>query len=280
MLWNQLDTPDVQPRYLLNGFPKSGLHLVALMVTAVCEPVPGNVFYSNNWWGTFQYHSFTNQWYAEMDKQFYLLSRIQHGQFYKGHVGWREDVRDFIRRMCVAHVFITRDLRDVAVSQAHHVLSPGNDQLKHPTKRLYQMMNSFDEVLMAVIEGIGPLPGVLDRWELYAPWLDEDWTLHVTFEEAKANPVDVARRILHYGLRRHLDLFPVQVRIDEEWLDKSAHIMAQYGQQTDQSITFRKGQVGGWREAFKPEHVEAFKRCDVGNWLVRLGYEKDGGWTA
>ena len=44
------------------------------------------------------------------------------------------------------------------------------------------------------------------------------------------------------------------------------------------SPTFRKGKTGGWRDEFKPEHVAAFKRSDPDGWLVRLGYEGDGGW--
>jgi hypothetical protein len=44
------------------------------------------------------------------------------------------------------------------------------------------------------------------------------------------------------------------------------------------SGTFRKGHVGGWREEFKPEHVEAFKRSDAEGWLVQLGYADGYDW--
>jgi hypothetical protein len=36
--------------------------------------------------------------------------------------------------------------------------------------------------------------------------------------------------------------------------------------------TFRKGQIGGWREEFSAEHEVAVKE-DLGSLLVELGYE-------
>jgi hypothetical protein len=36
--------------------------------------------------------------------------------------------------------------------------------------------------------------------------------------------------------------------------------------------TFRKGQIGGWREEFSAEHVRAVEEI-LGPLLVRLGYE-------
>jgi hypothetical protein len=36
--------------------------------------------------------------------------------------------------------------------------------------------------------------------------------------------------------------------------------------------TFRKGQIGGWREEFSAEHERAVKEV-VGSLLVELGYE-------
>ncbi|MBY0529288.1 MAG: sulfotransferase domain-containing protein [Rhabdochlamydiaceae bacterium] len=41
--------------------------------------------------------------------------------------------------------------------------------------------------------------------------------------------------------------------------------------------TFRKGQVGRWRTAFKRSHVELFKQV-LGDELIQLGYEEDNEW--
>ena len=41
--------------------------------------------------------------------------------------------------------------------------------------------------------------------------------------------------------------------------------------------TFRKGQIGEWRNHFTEEHKQAFKEI-YGDLLVKLGYEKDCDW--
>jgi sulfotransferase 6B1 len=41
--------------------------------------------------------------------------------------------------------------------------------------------------------------------------------------------------------------------------------------------TFRKGQIGGWREEFSEEHERAVKEVS-GSLLVELGYEAGPDW--
>ena len=41
--------------------------------------------------------------------------------------------------------------------------------------------------------------------------------------------------------------------------------------------TFRKGQIGGWREEFSEEHARAVKGV-MGSLLVELGYEAGPDW--
>jgi hypothetical protein len=41
--------------------------------------------------------------------------------------------------------------------------------------------------------------------------------------------------------------------------------------------TFRKGQIGSWREEFSAEHERAVKEV-AGSLLVELGYEADPEW--
>jgi sulfotransferase 6B1 len=41
--------------------------------------------------------------------------------------------------------------------------------------------------------------------------------------------------------------------------------------------TFRKGQIGGWREEFSEEHERAAREI-AGPLLVELGYEADPEW--
>lgn len=43
------------------------------------------------------------------------------------------------------------------------------------------------------------------------------------------------------------------------------------------TLTFRKGTLGRWKSHFSDQHKELFK-ADMGDILIRLGYEKDNNW--
>ena len=43
------------------------------------------------------------------------------------------------------------------------------------------------------------------------------------------------------------------------------------------SATFRKGQIGSWKQYFNKAHIEQFKK-ECGKLLIDLGYEKDFNW--
>ena len=43
------------------------------------------------------------------------------------------------------------------------------------------------------------------------------------------------------------------------------------------TVTFRKGQIGSWRDLFTPFHKALFKEV-MGEELIRLGYESDCNW--
>ena len=278
MLWHLLQDDGLKPKYLASGLPKSGLHLITSMLLGVCRPMPATIFGTSDWWGTFGWHSFSSQW-NDWERQAYLFSRLQHGYFYKGHVGWKPEIAQYINWTGAAHVFIYRDLRDVCVSQLHHILSEDNERFKHAGKGGYKALGGTEAVLMAVIEGLGAFTGVVERWELYAPWLDEDWVLSFKFEDVLADREAAARRILEYGMDRYLSLFKtVPLRVEGRLFDECVAAMAENSRNPALSGTFRKGVPGQWREYFTDAHKAAFKAHGGGEWLVRLGYEDNEEW--
>lgn len=217
---------------------------------------------------------------ADMRGQFYKMARLQPGQYLRSHTAYREDVADFVDKCGVSHVFIYRDPRDVAVSQAYHVISTDKSR-EHHSKTFYRLIernHGFDDVLMAVIEGIGAYAGVMERWEMFAPWLECERVCVVRFEEAINNLEAVAGHILLYGVNRINDALELNWQIDNNAFRRGIAEMVKTAKRTELSQTFRKGVSGEWRNEFKPEHVEAFKRCDVNGWLVKLGYEDNLDW--
>ena len=281
MIWRLYQDRDILPAFVASGCPKHGLHLLALMVEGVAEKHPASIYNSNHWHGTYMFDSFTlNQ--QPMERWFFLMSRVQQGYYVQGHLGHRQDVADFLRLSRAAHVFIYRDLRDVAVSMVHHALDDDNDRCKHPAKGMYRAIRDQQgegAVLSAIIEGIGPFPGVVKLWEAYAGWLDEEATHAVKYEDALADPVSVAGGILEYGLGQVTrDIWEVEHRVERSLFDQAVERMAGLSKRTDLSPTFRKGKAGGWRDVFEEHHKYLFKQQDHHGWLVRLGYEDNNDW--
>jgi len=278
MLLAPVRSGDARPKWLLNGLPKSGLHLISLMVAPLADSPVNTLCARPDWWGTLfniWCTEFKNE--QEMRGQFYRMARLQPGQYFRSHTAYREDVYDFIDKCGVSHVFIYRDLRDVAVSHAYHVISKDAGQ-KHISKAFYRLMDDFDDVLMAVIKGIGAFAGVVERWEMFAPWLDCERVHSVKFEDAIADREAVARGILLYGINRINDALDLNWSIDHKAFENAVGEMVKTSYRTELSQTFRKGIAGDWRNVFKKKHVKAFKKTDKAGWLVKLGYEQNNDW--
>ena len=46
----------------------------------------------------------------------------------------------------------------------------------------------------------------------------------------------------------------------------------------DKALTFRRGEIGNWRDEFNDKHKKLFKTTDKNEWLIRLGYETGPAW--
>lgn len=277
MIWQMLEGRDVTPKYMVCGCPKHGLHLAAGLVNGYVRPVPSSIYNQNHWIGTFKLNSFTPVW-QEMERWFFMASRLQQGYYYQGHIAHRQDIADFLRQSRTAFVFIYRDLRDVAVSMAHHIMSDDSGS-KHPAKNAYRALGGFPEILTACIEGMGPFPGVVGLWELYAGWLQERFILSVKYEDALKDLQNTADKIVEYGIDQITrGIWESTFRVEKAKFNTITKQMVALATRTDLSPTFRKGQPGEWEKSFDPKHKELFKQVDKTGWLNRLGYVTGDNW--
>ena len=272
------------PGWYVNGFPKAGTHLVTGMLRPFAFPMPPARFRPENWTGSFRHFGWSNEW-LPVRQITWGLCGIRPGYFLKGHCGYKPEIARMAWYAGIAVVFVYRDLRDVAVSQAHHILND-DPKVKHPDKEAYKQLGGFDEVLAACITGLdvpngnyGPVyyPGVIDRWGLYAPWLDEEWVCHVRYADARLHTLETARRIAEYGTLRLAEIHGADISPSKQAFDAVAEAMVE-GAAPDKSQNFRRGIVGGWREVFTEQHKDLFKQSDEAGWLVRLGFEQDDNW--
>ena len=90
-------------------------------------------------------------------------------------------------------------------------------------------------------------------------------------------PDEVAEKTINYILSRTLsnvDFFPV---IIEKNLVAAVKRSIELQKTTKHSSSYRRGRVGDWRNEFTPEIKDLFKE-HAGDWLVKLGYEKNNDW--
>lgn len=266
-------------KWIANGFPKSGTHLLAMMLRPLA-PYEGPTeagHFDKPWAGTFRDNSWTLRRKPIEDTAF-RIARISNGHMVKAHLGHTEELARFIYLAGAIHVFVYRDLRDVAVSQAHHIIGSDSERLAHPAPDIYTR-DDFDTLLLEVIRGHKQFPGLVDRWEQFAPWIEDDWTYAVKYEELMADRKGHAQKMFSYAMERMGRRFGVKISLDPLGTEAVVSTMVAFSERKDLSPTFRRGEPGNWRESFRPEHVAAFNETGGGEWLVKLGYEDDSeGW--
>lgn len=262
-------------KIVLNGLPKCGLHYLVAAIRPLAEPLPPRGIWDRPWSGSFAHHGFSTEWF-KTENICFKFGRLSANQFIRTHCGFKQDIAAFLYLFGASHIFIYRDLRDVAVSQAYHILSEDHDRFKHDGRHLFS--TDFNECLMQVIRGVDGYPGVMERWELYAPWLRADWVLKVKYEDCITFGKDVCTDIINYVCNQSARIYGCKIEWHPYFIEFIADIMATSATDPDNSATFRKGVAGEWWHEFHPAHVRAFKETDVNNWLMQLGYEGTEDW--
>ena len=265
------------PRLYINGFPKSGLHLLwTWALPFVAEPA----FTPKPWTGTFQGNAWTTKW-VDLDNFEKRMEHLREGTYLKGHCGWSERIERFLWGSGVVHCFVYRDPRDVAVSQAYHILKADKEKdengviLHHPGAEDIRTMaqGDFGHILAACIAGYGPWAGVIERWELYAGWLDCGWTLCLRFEDMRHKAYETAQLMIRYVYGRMAKVAGFNLGLYQQDLDRGTRDLLELADKNRKnSPTYRKGQTGGWREHFTPDHIDLWREHDPTDWVTRLGY--------
>ena len=254
------------PRLYLNGFPKSGLHLSELMVGSLYEPMRK----AHNWLGT-------NPWDTEMIniEKLPVLACMEKNQFIKGHSGWTQDLEDMLVGLQIGMVMVYRDLRDVVVSQAYHILSD-DERLKHPSRDMYP--DDLHEVMKMVITGVGDKDGIFARWDTYQPWLSKSWVLPVKYEDMIKRPEKVVKQFYLYGYSLELAHNGIdEIKISADSKNQICNMIVSQMRRKD-TITYRKGKTKQWRYEFDKEIIDLFKKHDKNNVLMQLEFEKNKDW--
>jgi hypothetical protein len=194
-----------------------------------------------------------------------LLAKVQPGQIVASHLRFRAGYAEIIEARSVKAIFLTRDPRDIVVSQVHYV-AKRNDHRHHA---FFASMPDLTSRLRVGIEGdpahqVVPLAEKLDA---FAGWLS---AAHVVRFEDLIGPQGGGDEGRQRAALRSLYSF-LGLPVDER-------LLASIGLRlfSSASPTFRSGGVGGWRHAFAPEVADLFDE-EVGPRLEPYGYGTDIG---
>ncbi len=198
------------------------------------------------------------------------LARLRAGDIVMAHLAATAEIISDVCRSGVAAFFMLRDPRDVAVSQVHYLTDIGTHHRYHRHYR-YELQD-FDARLRSVILGhsqnLAVFPDIGTRLARICGWLGRDDVLVVRFEDLIQRREETLGSIFDHVVARGL---PCQIE-----RSRAVPILAE-SIDPKRSPTFRRGQIGGWREEFTAEHKALFKEV-AGDILIELGYERDRRW--
>jgi hypothetical protein len=196
------------------------------------------------------------------------LARVPEGCFATAHCVYTPGLADLFREGGMRVVCILRDPRDVAVSQMHYLKQLEN----HFAHEEYMALPSDRERLMVAIQGAEMggrrLGSLAERYGRFVGWERDGGAVMVRFEDLvgpEGGGSEEARRLAVGRVAKHLG-----VPADERTVELVGNNLFGAGR------TFRRGQIGGWREEFTAEHERALKEGALGPLLAELGYDGAG----
>jgi sulfotransferase 6B1 len=232
------------PRVLVVSLPKAGTHLVE---RAVClHPRLYRRFLPT-----------LNPENVGEDGLAGVLRAHRPGQVVVAHLPFDPAYRELLAD--VTTLFVVRDPRDMAVSLAHYIESRGDHPLHFAYSERPDERSRIELAILGDAEARPPAPSLESLLAGFAGWLDSG-ALVVRFEDligARGGGDDAtqAQTIRAVYDRLGLDVPP---RLTERLFSNA-------------SPTFRKGQIGGWRESFDADLEALFER-EVGKWMEVYGY--------
>jgi hypothetical protein len=244
--------------------PKAGTHLLKGLLNLL----PGMKFYSHINIGPDQAILDFNS--REQSKAERFLRKISTGAFATAHCFYYDGLAELLNEYKIKCITIIRDPRDVCVSDYHYIMKAED----HRLHRFYKKMGSDDERLMASIVGMSselldgdpPSLDIGQHYVNYIGWAQYSNGLCIKFEDligdkgggSNDKQKGVIKKIVSY---LGIDIGDVELGNIRGSLFST------------KATTFRKGQIGSWRDEFKKEHIMAFDKV-AGNILDIFGYER------
>jgi sulfotransferase 6B1 len=244
--------PNVEQKILILSIPKCGTYLVKKLVTLLTgkqsdyrEAVFGGSLLVHN----------VNELHSN-------------NKFTHDHLPYSADDEEILIAHDIKTIFIYRDPRDYAVSFAFYVVTnPFWNSIEDLT---------FDGRLLDLIAGdriYGPLwpniIGVDHFYRAFLPWGNNQNFCTVRFEDL-VGPLGGGSLQAQLSEIRKITSYLGYTVTPDELLELSKALFGG-------TATFRKGEIGSWRDHFTRAHTAAFKEV-ASRLLGDLGYERHSDW--
>jgi len=270
------------PRILVNSLPKSGTHLLA----SVLDLIPGLSFQKPVLNRRLRWHpvNCVRPWDREMCllgvgqprkvrlwTLRYMLNRLSDGCYMIGHIPYQESVNELLQTLGIRTFFVIRDPRDVVVSQVHHYLRHKSHYLHRDYKKLRTDKERWITAILGIRKGNGNFKvyGIAEKLDIVLGWTEAKSVLTLRFEdligERGGGELEVQKESImkignHLGMRIGMD---EAIFIGNKAFGKGD--------------TYRRGEIGSWRDVFDDEVRDVFKR-EAGEHLIEMGYETNYDW--
>lgn len=199
------------------------------------------------------------------------LNQLKKGSYATGHICYSDTLSELLTALGMKSVLILRDPRDVVVSHAFYVAK----NPKHFLYEYYQELSNDDRITksMVGVEQVSATDPLLlnidERFRIVLPWISATHNYTTYFEKlvggsgggSRQNQIDELNNIA-----QHLGIYC-----------NSSAIAQNADKLFGGTVTFRRGNIGGWRNHYSSKHKQIFKDV-AGQLLIDLGYEQNFDW--
>lgn len=257
-----------KPNVILASFPRSGNTFLRNILIDVLGVYSWNNIevYNDAQKKLFKYES-KKMFRSFLTQKVKNMEKLKHKLSY--HVIKSHEIPSKILHLCdddVKIIYLIRDGRDALVSMAHHrkdIIEPGTDFIDNLSKSIKAPRGSY----------FGGWGQNVTSWTKIA-------NLVIHFENLVNNPVKEILRI-----REFLDLpepnlnniptFESQRSGGSHFGGKNRKNLSKEKQDEFNSMFFRKGKIGSWKEDM-PEKIHEIFWKKYGKKMLEMGYQKDG----
>ncbi|SDI12835.1 sulfotransferase domain-containing protein [Alteribacillus bidgolensis] len=241
------------PAFFVNSIPKSGTNLLKQLLLGI--PGLSHIPSKHEFYG------------GRLNQDARLrLQNMKPKEFGAGHVMYSMEWANLFKELNMKQIIISRDPRDIVVSYVQFIkrfptLSPFFSFVVNNLK-------TDKERYLTIIRGLANMQRDINGLiRGFIGWFNNPNTLHITFESLVSSVESQNRtlnQIVSFLIKSDLNRKQIINKMKQNIIPA-------------QSLTFRKGIIGDWKNEFDSETIDTFKKV-AGQLLIELGYEQDLHW--